>query len=121
MGADVQVLLEFSDGSEWALIDVDPICAAERNRSLWEFLQQLGQESAPEDLSKGSRYWIFPEPEDHPVFLACIPLKEAAELRWRASHPGIRSEFDLTSVMLSVFGVWTEDPDRYYRVVVHWL
>lgn len=120
MGIDISVFLEVKDNGGWTLVDVDPICSTHRNHTLLDALRQLNQSSLPSDVSKGTMYWFQNRSEhDHALkFLACIPLEQAAHLWWESKHLG-KIEFNLESVMVSVFGVWGDDPSEF-RVIVGW-
>lgn len=120
MSVDISVFLEFEDESGWTLIDVDPICSAKRNHILFDALSQLSQLSLPLDTSKGSMYWFQNRSvHDHALkFLACVPLDQAAQLWWESGHLG-KIEFNLESVMVSVFGVWDSNSSKF-RVIVGW-
>lgn len=120
MSIDISVFLEVEDESGWTLVDVDPICSANRNHTLFEALSKLNQSSLPSDVSKGSMYWFQNRSEhNHTLkFLACVSLEQAAHLWWVSGHLG-EIEFNLESVVVSVFGVWGSNPSEF-RVIVGW-
>lgn len=118
MDVDIQVLVEFKLQRKWTLVDVDPMSSSERSAEVQALLRDLSQSNRPDDLSLGSKYWF----EGHSTndqrleFLASVSLEDAAHIWWQAvAAPA--TEFNLASITLNVFGIYSKQYSSY-RILI---